>query len=78
VKTRREIRERLAEALHSARKRSGVSQQVLATAIGCTQASLSNYENGRRDMPLTIFVQAIFVLGLDPAEVVRGALKGIK
>ncbi len=42
------------QRLREWRTRRGHSQRVLANAAGITQGALSNYEAGRRDIPLSV------------------------
>ncbi len=43
---------KIGRKLQEAREEAGLSQEELAKQIGCTQASLSNYERGRRRLYL--------------------------
>jgi HTH-type transcriptional regulator, competence development regulator len=66
------------------RLRREMSQAEVARRAGITQASLSNYENGKRDMPLTTLIGVAAALNvsigdlLDLPEVivVRDSLLG--
>lgn len=42
------------------------AELVRRASFVCTQASLSNYESGRRDMPLSTFVTLAAALGTTP------------
>ncbi len=44
--------EKIGRKLQEAREEAGLSQEELAKKIGCTQASLSNYELGKRRLYL--------------------------
>jgi transcriptional regulator with XRE-family HTH domain len=44
--------EEIGRKLQKAREEAGLSQEELAKQIGCTQASLSNYELGKRRLYL--------------------------
>lgn len=44
--------EQIGRKLQKAREDAGLSQEELATKLGCTQASLSNYELGKRRLYL--------------------------
>jgi len=57
IDTRRSIQPAVGRRLRASRERRGVSQQRLTDLIGITQAALSNYETGKRDLPLTTFVK---------------------
>lgn len=64
-------------ALRDARRAHGYSQSRLAREVGITQASYSNYENGKRDMPLlTVFCTAT-VLGIDPRDFFAALIKDV-
>jgi len=41
--------EQIGKKIQTAREEAGMSQEELARKIGCTQASLSNYELGKRN-----------------------------
>ncbi len=44
--------EQIGQKLQKAREEAGLSQEELAKELGCTQASLSNYELGKRRLYL--------------------------
>ena len=48
------------------------SQHELASAVGIKQASLSNYELGRRDMTLLTAMRLAVALGTSLAALVQG------
>ena len=52
----RELRAEVPSLLKQLRLRRGVSQEELAFAVDMTQASISNYENGRCEIPLSTLV----------------------
>lgn len=54
--TRTAIRSDVGVKIREWRMRRELSQANVARRAGITQASLSNYENGKRDMPLSTFV----------------------
>ena len=61
VLTRRaEVGRRLREV----RQGSGLTQGALSRAVRIGQASLSNYENGKRDLPLAVVVNLAGALGV--------------
>lgn len=66
------LRVRFGENLSKARKAANVSQAQLARAIGITQASVSNYESAKRDVPLWIAVDMAGALGLPPLGLLPG------
>lgn len=54
--TRREMRSDIGQRIREWRLRREMSQADVARHAGITQASLSNYENGKRDMPLSTLI----------------------
>ena len=48
---RLQLRRRAGERIRQLRVERGESQAVLGRGVGTTQASISNYENGKRDFP---------------------------
>ena len=54
--TRTAIRSDVGVKIREWRVRRELSQANVARRAGITQASLSNYENGKRDMPLSTLV----------------------
>ncbi|TAK77292.1 MAG: XRE family transcriptional regulator [Dehalococcoidia bacterium] len=54
--TRTAIRSDVGVKIREWRMRRELSQANVARRAGITQASLSNYENGKRDMPLSTLV----------------------
>lgn len=53
---RREMRSDIGQRIRDWRLRREMSQADVARHAGITQASLSNYENGKRDMPLSTLI----------------------
>ena len=53
---RLEIRAEVGKRIREWRVRRELSQAEVAREAGITQASLSNYENGKRDLPLSTLV----------------------
>ncbi|MDA0351348.1 MAG: helix-turn-helix transcriptional regulator [Chloroflexi bacterium] len=51
------------------RLRRELSQADVARSAGITQASLSNYENGKRDMPLSTFLGVTGALNVSLGDV---------
>ncbi|MXW34925.1 MAG: helix-turn-helix transcriptional regulator [Chloroflexi bacterium] len=43
----------IGQRIREARRRRGLSQSEVSQMAGITQASLSNYETGKRELPLT-------------------------
>jgi Zn-dependent peptidase ImmA (M78 family)/DNA-binding XRE family transcriptional regulator len=54
----------LGEALETARRARGLTQDELAAAIGVTQAALSRYEQGRREPDVDVLVALADALGV--------------
>ncbi|MPZ99167.1 MAG: helix-turn-helix domain-containing protein [Dehalococcoidia bacterium] len=65
---RRETGGRIRELRASMR----MTQSELAFYSGITQSALSNYENGRRDVPLPVLVAMAGALKVRPTELVPG------
>ena len=49
--------------IQQAREELGITQQELATRLGCTQAALSNYELGKRRLYLNNLERIASALG---------------
>jgi len=49
--------------IQQAREELGITQQELATRLGCTQAALSNYELGKRRLYLVNLERIASALG---------------
>ena len=64
IERRREIGRRIREW----RQRRGLSQVAVARVAGITQASLSNYETGKRDLPLSTFLGLLVALDIGVSE----------
>jgi transcriptional regulator with XRE-family HTH domain len=63
-------REATAFRLREIRLTQGKTQADVAWLSGITQAALSNYENGKRDIPLRSLLALASVLAVRPAELV--------
>lgn len=63
-------REATGSRLREIRLRKGKTQADVAWLSGITQAALSNYENGKRDIPLRSLLALSGVLEIAPAELV--------
>jgi transcriptional regulator with XRE-family HTH domain len=61
-------------ALRQQRLAHNLTQAEVAWAAGITQAALSNYENGKRDIPLPALIALCRAVGTWPAAVVPGLL----
>lgn len=58
------------DRLRRLRKSKDLSQAVVARRIGITQATLSNYELGKRELPLSTAVAFAAVFDVDVCELV--------
>ncbi len=56
------------ERLREWRLRRELSQTEVARVAGITQASLSNYETGKRDMPLSTFLGVVGALDVSVGD----------
>jgi transcriptional regulator with XRE-family HTH domain len=63
-------RETTGSRLREIRLRKGKTQADVAWMSGITQAALSNYENGKRDIPLRSLLALSGVLEIAPSELV--------
>lgn len=61
-------RDSIGARLRNLRLEAGRSQKELASTVSVTQASLSNYESGKRDLPLWLAVELAESLGHDVKE----------
>lgn len=64
IERRREVGRRIREW----RQKRGLSQVELIARVGIAQASLSNYERGKRDLPLSTFLAILAALDIGAAE----------
>ena len=65
------FRQHVGRELRALRAEAQMSQAELAAKVGVTQASLSNYENGKRDIPLWL---AMRVCAFTPSGAVPSLL----
>ncbi|MDA1002499.1 MAG: helix-turn-helix transcriptional regulator [Chloroflexi bacterium] len=63
-------REATGSRLREIRVRQGKTQADVDWMSGITQAALSNYENGKRDIPLRSLIALSGVLEISPADLV--------
>ena len=54
--------------LREARRRRGLSQSEVSQSAGITQASLSNYETGKRELPLSTLMNLASALDVSLGE----------
>jgi transcriptional regulator with XRE-family HTH domain len=67
-------RNQVGQAIRQVRLGKNLTQAEVAWAAGITQAALSNYENGKRDVPLPALITICRAMGTYPAAVVPGLL----
>ena len=74
----RELRLQMGPRLRELRIQHRESQEAVAWAADVTQGSISNYENGRNEVPLSVLISigAYFNMPLD--EVFTGTVASIK
>lgn len=57
--------------IRDARRRRGLSQSEVSQAAGITQASLSNYETGKRELPLSTVLNLASALDVPLGDLVE-------
>lgn len=65
----------LGSVLRERRLELGRTQAELACAIEVTQSSISNWEAGRTEPPLSLFLRLCDVLGVSPVQVLAQLVK---
>jgi len=63
-----ELRAEVGPRLRTLRESRSISQAEIAFAAEVTQASISNYENGRNEMPLSVLLAVCDYLGVPLSE----------
>jgi len=61
-------------ALREQRLGRQLTQAEVAWTVGITQAALSNYENGKRDIPIPTLISICRAIGTYPAYVIPGLI----
>lgn len=61
-------REAIADELRAERARRRVTVQELAEMIGMHKTTLLNYLNGKRDIPMSVFLRICDGLGISASE----------
>ena len=61
--------------LKAARRRTGLTQAVIAKRIGKAQSFVSNYESGERRLDLIEFITVASTLGVDPLSMVKKLIR---
>ncbi len=69
--TRATLRSDVGVKIREWRRRRELSQADVARRAGITQASLSNYENGKRDMPLCTLVGVASALNVSLGDLLE-------
>lgn len=69
--TRTALRSDLGMKIRKWRLHRELSQVDIARRAGVTQASLSNYENGKRDMPLSVLVGVASALNVSLGDLLE-------
>lgn len=74
------VREQVGTRLRRVRELRNLSQEEMGWIAGVTQGSISNYENGRNEIPLSVLIAICGALGIRPTELVpaleESALQG--
>lgn len=65
-------RSQVGHSIRQTRLAKDLTQAEVAWAAGITQAALSNYENGKRDIPLPALITICRAMGTYPAAIVPG------
>ena len=58
--------------------RDNMSQAKLAAAVGVGREAMNNYLNGKREMPITIFLRVADTLGVTPQWIFQEAERRMK
>lgn len=61
--------------LRRLRTHAGMTQAEVAFLSGITQGALSNYENARREVPVSVLVALASVFQIKPVDLVPGLLE---
>ncbi len=70
-RTRATLRTDVGAKIREWRLRRELSQADVARRAGITQASLSNYENGKRDMPLSTLMGVVAALNVSLGDLLE-------
>ena len=70
------MRESIARRVRGIRRDLGLSQAALAERLGVTQASVHNYERGKRDLPLPVAIQIAGLSEVSLDVLVHGKRQG--
>jgi len=76
VMSREEIRVEIGARVAAARKAAGMSQVQLAAALGIPQRTVSFYERGEGDLPSSLLVLLVDVLGIGVDELLGIEVSG--
>jgi transcriptional regulator with XRE-family HTH domain len=67
------VRQALARKIRRWRQLAPMTQAELAEAVGVTQATLSHYENGKRDVSVATLLRIADVLGVSLQDLTESA-----
>ena len=59
------LRRTVGDRMEDLRASAKLSQVTVAQRVGVTQASISNYENGKRDLPFVLALRLARVYGVE-------------
>ncbi len=66
------------ELIRAARKKAGMSQEVLADKVNLTQGEIAHYENNRREIPCSKMFEIAEALGMTIIEIIEPEHHSIK
>ncbi|RLT37438.1 MAG: XRE family transcriptional regulator [Chloroflexi bacterium] len=64
------FREEVGHRLRNRRESLGLSQEEVAWAAGVAQGSISHYEQGKTEIPLSVLIEICRRFGISPIEIV--------
>ncbi len=68
-----EHRKRIIKLLSDERKMHGLSQEVVATAMGVLRSNLSRFESGEQNPTIDFLIKYALALGMEPDMLLKGA-----
>jgi transcriptional regulator with XRE-family HTH domain len=68
---RRDIHNKLRDALLDARRKKGLTQVDVATLLGKPQSFISKYESGERRLDVIEFLEVCKALKVNPATIIQ-------
>jgi transcriptional regulator with XRE-family HTH domain len=72
ARRRRSSAVKVGERIAARRKKLGLTQMELAERVGMSFTTISDYENGKRNIALETLVRVAEGLEMDPSTLVRG------